>query len=203
MARPGRKPSRPRTRCLHHPYDRREVLEDGRVRCLECFSVFKPRLKPAEHGTYNGYTWHTIVRRGEWAFPIPGSDPCGCAQAAREYRRRYFDTPEARAAGTTRSSARHAAMHRLTWLFPSAYRRMYVEEMTRRQLPTRKLEHRTPAWDDLVARLVKAALDRDEESVADRVRLAEASPRELEVHRLAVRLRLVLLDLSRKGEQDE
>lgn len=185
----------PFTNCAH-PAELREAVNvrDGKYRCRQCGKVYVPRGARVYHGTYRGYSKHHRVRNYLWPWPIP--EDCGCLQAAREFRRAVAERPQNKAAIAMRSAARKNALQRLGRCFPGIYAQFYTQEMARREPSGALLEH-VPDWDDVIARLVKEALGKDEATVIERVRSRIATGQEREVMRQVTRLRVIL---GRRGE---
>ncbi len=179
-------------RC-RHPKDQLTKVGDRHVTCGACGSSFVPRGSRISHGSYEGYGRHQAKRTGRWPWP-----PCEkCAEAARLYRLEYDRQPEPKRRRQRRETARRRALERLRQTFPSAYFTFYERELkaidSQVSARTRRWqEKQVPAWDDIIARLVKEALGADELSLAERVRGRLATPHEREVMRLVSRLRVLL-----------
>lgn len=93
-----------------------------------------------------------------------------------------------------RAAARMEALARLKRMYPGQYARFYREEVQLRQDRAARLA--PPAWEDVLAALVKAALDIDEDAVATRLREGWATHREREVMRHVRRVREVMERLT-------
>jgi hypothetical protein len=85
-----------------------------------------------------------------------------------------------------------AAFVRMRRQYPGAYLEAYRQELDRFSLKEVIQHYMVPAWDDILARLVKAAVGRDEASVESRIRMRTASREEAEVIREVRRLRVIL-----------
>ncbi len=180
-------------RCRHPKDQLTKVSGDRHVSCGACGSSFVPRGSRVKHGTYEGYGRHQAKRARGWSWP-----PCEkCAEAARMYRLEYDRQPEPKRRRQRRETARRRALERLRMSFPGSYFTLYEQELEAldSQVSDRTrywLERQAPAWDDIVARLVKEALGADEPSVTEKVRGRLATQHEREVMRLVTRLRVLL-----------
>lgn len=181
--------------CQHKDKEQRRKLPHGMVKCLKCGKELKDVHYKVRHGTYRGYNKHRYEAAGRWPWPIPGDDPCGCREAGTEANKDKHKTPKNREMQSQRASARSAALMHLKRAFPALYMKLYAEalEKSRGRAPAPYAPAREfPLWDDLLARLVKEAMGRDELDLAERVRGRLASRQEVEVHRLVARLRVLL-----------
>jgi hypothetical protein len=91
-----------------------------------------------------------------------------------------------------------AALERMRMEYPAVFAAAYRAELERRDLREVRQHYEVPVWDDIVARLVKAALGRDEASAESRVRLRIAGRDEAEVIRQVRRIRVLLGSLTKK-----
>jgi len=64
----------------------------GRGLCAACYTraykggdIAVRRQQPVNHGSETGYQKHKTDRAGEWAWPVPDDDSCGCREAHRVY----------------------------------------------------------------------------------------------------------------------
>lgn len=178
-----------------HPLKERRPAGPGKVKCRKCSRVFRPRGARVTHGTYQGYSRHLRERAGKWMFPIEGD--CGCAEAATAWRREYTRRPEALQAVRVRGLARAEALARLRRIHPGMYAQFYREEIEKRGGAEIRQHHSIPSWEDLLGRLVKASLERDLDSMNERIAHGWATARELEVMRLITRLRVLLANGGR------
>lgn len=86
------------------------------------------------------------------------------------------------------------ALTRLRRMYPGQYARLYREEVRWREGGVTR--PRVPAWEDILAGLVKAALDIDEDTAVMRLREGWATHREREVMRQLRRVREVMEQLT-------
>lgn len=180
-------------KCSHQ--DRKEVPGVARrMYCLTCEREFTPRGLPIRHGTVEGFQKHRRIRNGRWAWPA--CEKCKAANA--QWQRDYNLRPEAIKARRVRAAARVAALAQLRKQYPAAYAAAYVREMERRDSKVVRQQHEVFAWDDVVARLVKAATGMDEATAENRLRMHVSGREEREVMREVRRLRVMLADLSKR-----
>ena len=172
-----------------HPHAFREACGRGWQFCTRCGKKFRPAAK---HGTASGYGRHQREREGEWAWPVP--QDCGCRAAVRAKRREFNREPARNEAKNRRARSRMEALARLRRMYPGQYARFYQEEVRRRE--SREGRAKIPVWEDILAALVKAALDSDEDAVAVRLREGWATQREREVMRQLRRVRQVMEQLT-------
>ena len=178
-------------RCPHR--NRTDAGDGEKVRCLNCGRVFVPRSASPKHGTYRGYSRHSRKRAGEWCWP-----PCRkCAEAGTQYRQAYALTSRAREDRHRRNAASMAASARLRRQYPGEYALAYADELRLRGGEEVLQHHEVPAWDDVTARLVKAATGYEEALAVARVREGRATRPESEVIRLASRLRTLFRAVDR------
>jgi hypothetical protein len=185
-----------------HPKDQLTPVEGSeRVTCGRCNRTFLPRTGKTPHGTYRGYCRHQQLKSGEWGWPIP--EECGCRQAQVVWRTEYHHREDVMAIRRTRHAARQKALDQLRVLYPGVYAQLYTADLERRGGRVVRQHHETPVWDDILARLVKEALGRDEYTVAERIRAKLADPREREVMRQVSRLRMLLGRVAPGRKQGE
>lgn len=177
-----------------HPREQREAVhgrgQGGKVRCGACGKVFTPRGAPVVHGTYRGYAKHRRLRDGgAWAYP-PARE-CGCLEAGTEYRRQNSKKPANEKLRKQRGMARQRALSRLRQSYPYLYAEFYAREIHSINGEA-ELEPRIPVWDDLVRRLVKETMGKDEAALCDALRTRTATAHERECMRLVGRIRIML-----------
>lgn len=187
-----RKPLQEHENCKH-PRQHREDRGFGWIKCHRCQKSFR---KVVKHGTFAGYNRHRERRDTYWPWPVAALEDggCGCQEAATEARRELRSRPENISAHRLRDRARMDALLQLRRAYPGDFLRAYREGLQRRALPFAEMQARRmmPAWDEIVGSLIKAAMENDEATIADRVREGWASPKEREVMRQARRLRMLL-----------
>lgn len=178
---------------IGHHKGERVKLENGSVRCAGCGKEFADRTSTVRHGTYRGYQKHRREGSRRWPWPIP-EGACNCRQAARAYHLANEAKPENAELRRQRGAARQAAFLELRRTFPGMYTRFYLEALkdARGGEGLRRPRASDPVWDDIIASLYKTCLERDEATVADRVRSMMSTPQEREAFRLFNRLRVML-----------
>jgi hypothetical protein len=178
----------------------RTKLPGGKVHCGDCGKTFSSPKAKFRHGTNRGYQKHKRQRSGDWGWPL-AAGTCGCREANQEYNRKIREIPENVELRHLRDSARQAALLQLRRQFPSEFQRHYVAEMIQRSggraADVTGDSVPVPLWDDLMAQLLKAALELDEASLHTKLRGGWATVRERTVLRLAGRLRFLLADADR------
>jgi hypothetical protein len=179
------------------PHTEREMVDERHWRCLACKQSFVPRGMPIRHGTVEGYNKHKRVHKGRW--PLLACERCVVAN--REWHQEYSARPEVAKLRRIRGSARMAALERVRKAYPAAFSAAYREELEKRDLREVRQHYEIPVWDDVLARLVKAATGRDEASVESRIRLRTASPEEAEVIRQVRRLRVILASKQSRSSE--
>ena len=174
-----------------HPQDQRRPLTGGKVHCGACSRTFTSPAVPPRHGTVRGYHRHKRTRKGKWGWPV-AEGSCGCLEAIRTYNREVRSTAEQVAARHVRDAARQSALLDLRRQFPGEYQRHYDRQLAERDYRGPRGKAMRPDWEDILSQLVKAALDKDEHEVTQRVLNRWASPRERAVVRLVWRVRALL-----------
>lgn len=182
-----------------HPDDARTAVAgtDGKVSCGECGRVFTPKSARTRHGTYRGYGKHRYQHSGRW--PWPPLPECGCQQAATAYRRGISARPVNVELRKQRGIARQRAHTRVKRAYPMAFAQFYREEMEAIGGAAPDVDAHVPAFDDVIARLVKEAIGIDEGSLVDKVKGRMATPREREVLRYVTRLRVLFSRAQDRG----
>jgi hypothetical protein len=159
-----------------------------RMHCSDCGRDFTPGGLPVHHGTIEGFNRHNRRRKPPWGWPACQR----CLDAKTAWRQEYDHRPSAIAARKKRASARVAALVTLRRQYPAAFAVAYSKELEKRGVQEVRAHYEVPAWEEILDRLVYAALGVSQAEVEHKTasRLSAAEQREviLQIRRLRVLL---------------